>query len=911
MSDIAINTHPKLSWKGNALIYLVLPAFILACLSFHAWTLYVEHEQILEVEKAKAPEERTRLAAKILDEMVRQIQNEVDRAAEIVSKKDIQTVNAKLSEELSTLARKVNSFSIRCDKNIQCDPLYDSMTLVKEDDDITKLNSNRERELLVERVKRITSSEKKQGSEASVPTLYSTHIYGSAIALALPNESDEVTLWSTYYARSGHFQKPSDLGTGYTKNKKENDWFNRPMSSTYSRLKSLWVEPYPDEAGRTYMITYSSPILRSSDKKIIGVVTADLSINQLESIIQHLITDISVNELGLIFEKLTTGVSSKQLGLIMENLTEDVPSAQLKTIVQKMTPDMSPRESKKIVKELQQSISVAELEFFIQRLMSGLNGVDGFGALTYGDGTYVYHPQEQYVKNGESLKSVARKKNDADREEAARLAKMGQSGTISHISTTTKEESWYIVEPIKSSGWSLQNTFFKGSFYNKADLDKRRLNEVYLYTCAMLLLCWILALFINMIGWSVPLVWLLSTVASILLVAGIANTWGLALNVTKPKNNSDHVIDSVQAVEYRVKQYLKKPYAEERINIAVPTGIYVETIELKDANVVNMSGRIWQVHHNQCKQDCSAEPCKDVADELNDIVKRADKFSPKLVKGESCQSQCIKVCDYNHKKRADIGVQFGDAKNEKFTSLPMTVNENGDTIASWWFQADVAAKFDYSRYPLEIEYLKLDVQSRSDSGGVVLVPDVESYKFGSNRKPGLSENIFVPGWEVFRSYFTLELSENSEPTYGMAKSFDNNQFYDLYFNVGLKRIFLDAFISNLTPLIVVAIILFAVALLPNSIDISRILGICVSVFFVIVFSHLSIRRNISANEIFYLEYFFIWIYIALLLVPVDAFRETLGLRMPLFEYRNGLVYKVLYWPSLLGLFYFSTVAKFI
>ena len=151
---------------------------------------------------------------------------------------------------------------------------------------------------------------------------------------------------------------------------------------------------------------------------------------------------------------------------------------------------------------------------------------------------------------------------------------------------------------------------------------------------------------------------------------------------------------------------------------------------------------------------------------------------------------------------------------------------------------------------------------------------------------------------------------NENTNFGVERNFDQEKFPDLYYEIGFKRVFVDAFISNLTPLIVVAIVLFSLLLLPVDIDISRILGVCVSVFFVVVFAHLTIRRNISIGEIFYLEYFFFVIYFAILVVPINAFRMALKIPSRVFEYRNGLVPKVLYWPSILGIFFAITVLKF-
>jgi hypothetical protein len=132
----------------------------------------------------------------------------------------------------------------------------------------------------------------------------------------------------------------------------------------------------------------------------------------------------------------------------------------------------------------------------------------------------------------------------------------------------------------------------------------------------------------------------------------------------------------------------------------------------------------------------------------------------------------------------------------------------------------------------------------------------------------------------------------------------------LYYMIGIQRVFIHAFIANLTPLIVVSIILFSLALQSKTVPIGNMLSVCVAVFFVVVFSHLDIRKNIAAGEIFYLEYVYFVIYFTIILVPMDAFRFALGIRSRFFEYRNGLLANALYWLFVLGVFFVVTVMKF-
>ena len=78
---------------------------------------------------------------------------------------------------------------------------------------------------------------------------------------------------------------------------------------------------------------------------------------------------------------------------------------------------------------------------------------------------------------------------------------------------------------------------------------------------------------------------------------------------------------------------------------------------------------------------------------------------------------------------ADIkrGFRIGSAKNTKIVETDSYRLENG-VVVHWLFQADLRTQFDYSRYPLEIEHVGIQIQPLESDRNVFLVPDLGSYK---------------------------------------------------------------------------------------------------------------------------------------------------------------------------------------
>jgi hypothetical protein len=159
--------------------------------------------------------------------------------------------------------------------------------------------------------------------------------------------------------------------------------------------------------------------------------------------------------------------------------------------------------------------------------------------------------------------------------------------------------------------------------------------------------------------------------------------------------------------------------------------------------------------------------------------------------------------------------------------LTLYYNGNGEEVIHRQFQVDLLTEFDYSRYPLEVEHIDIKLLPCATDQNVIFVPDLDSYQFISPAlMPGLSKDVFIPGWEITGTFFMLKKTLKTT-SFGVDRNFDREIFPDLYFEIGVKRIFVDAFLSNLTPLIVVTIILFSVSLLPR---VLRLAGFLESVF---------------------------------------------------------------------------------
>ncbi len=304
--------------------------------------------------------------------------------------------------------------------------------------------------------------------------------------------------------------------------------------------------------------------------------------------------------------------------------------------------------------------------------------------------------------------------------------------------------------------------------------------------------------------------------------------------------------------------------------VFVPTGVFLETARFLDPSDVQITGYIWQRY--------------------NDLTT----------------------------KGLDRGFVLRDASDVKVAE-PFRQRQDEEEVLRWPFQATLHQNMDLAAYPLDQEELSLKLRHKDLDHNVVLTPDLGSYKILSAKaKPGLAAEFRIGGWRVLESFFDLGGTIEST-TFGLVRSVAKEDFPGLRFNVLLRRNLLDAFISNLSAIIIALILLFALQMVMTSdeklaslmqMTSGRLVNICVSMFFVIVFAHISVRRGLAAEEIFYLEYFYFATYLMILWVAIDSILFFKEKQIRWLRHRENLVLKLLFWPVVTGFLLATSVGTF-
>ncbi len=491
-------------------------------------------------------------------------------------------------------------------------------------------------------------------------------------------------------------------------------------------------------------------------------------------------------------------------------------------------------------------------------------GAMGYAVLVSRAGRFLSHPNEELVLSRVTARELAKQANDAVLLSLTERVLADERGLIEWTSPLTGSAAWYIFEPIPATGWKLVSAFLKDDIPLESTTPRRQL--ILAVSSAVVFLISAGALGLNVLRGQRRRLWMFSVTTSLILVAGIGCIWALALRYPGEAGGRSSITNDpvslkafTDALARRAAQRLVGPL------VFLPTGLHVESLRFSSRTAVEMRGFIWQ------------------------------RFDPQV--------------------HADLEHGFTLRGVSKLSvGEPITEWADAEKITRWPFETTLRVRFDYTKFPLMEERIRLQIAPRLLSKNIVLVPDLGAYPVLSPAaRPGLHRNAFLPGWEITRTFFHFE--PRTEATdFGLRSSSAKQNLPALYYSIEIHKNFIDSFVSNLIPLLMVAIVAFLVLMIVSH-DQERIgtglsLSVSGTLLFVVVLSHIGVRQKIATQEIIYLEYFYLVMYLAILWVAVYSILLAAHTNFWLIRHEENLLPRVMFWPGLLGVILTFTLVTF-
>ena len=374
--------------------------------------------------------------------------------------------------------------------------------------------------------------------------------------------------------------------------------------------------------------------------------------------------------------------------------------------------------------------------------------------------------------------------------------------------------------------------------------------------------------------------WLLSILISVTALVVIGLKWHEAIHVERDIEN---LLNSEADLVRIMSQLDTIEFRRNKEPVRIPTGLFIQSFDFTDSNDVNITGFIWE------KYPLGMEEV------------RKGVFFPEQVYSQDTIIE--KMYEFEDKSR-------------------------GHVLIGWYFDVTVRQYFDYSRYPLDVHSVWLRIWSKDfiHDDSLLHVPDFGAYDLvdrtdkskGLPKRFGLDEDIVPGGWVVDETFFNCK-NIRYDTDFGFDT--DEDQLYkELHFHIGIRRKFTNAFIINLVPLLIVALLLFSQVMMGTGeekranklgFNTTGVIATCSALFFVVMLAHIQVRSLFAGAGLVYIEYFYLIMYIVILFTALNAYVFSLGKlpRLNLIYYRDNFIAKLAFWPVVLWMMALVTVIK--
>ena len=360
------------------------------------------------------------------------------------------------------------------------------------------------------------------------------------------------------------------------------------------------------------------------------------------------------------------------------------------------------------------------------------------------------------------------------------------------------------------------------------------------------------------------ILWSVSFLISLVLAGIIGRLWYLEDAAYEP--NKCQLTDELSAQKDFEKKRNLADYPPDTILHPVYTGVFIQSLEFEDANDVNLTGYVWQRYNPKDIDDPPGIVFPEVVDSASNIIPRKEKEEYRLIVGDK-------------------------------------------EVAGWYFEVTLRQSFDYKKYPIDHKTVWIRMWPRNFLKRFYLLPDFAAYKSTEIEDAfGYDEDIVLGAWKIEETFFDYHLPDY-DTNFGIIQDTNPKVFPELYFNIVLKRKFMNEFIISLVPLLTVATLLFLIMLSVTTdkkqaerFDLSTlgVIGVNSALFFVVIIAHIQLRREFLGSGLVYLEYFYLLMYCYILVVTMDTYFVLSGRKSRIMHYKDHLIPKLLYWPLFFG-----------
>lgn len=496
-------------------------------------------------------------------------------------------------------------------------------------------------------------------------------------------------------------------------------------------------------------------------------------------------------------------------------------------------------------------------------------GKTGFGMITSTEGTFLAHPINEYIGTTK-LDSLMIKENSQAIKNVYKSIKDGKKGYV-EFHDEDKGKTLFFYDNITSSDWGIGLMFYKNDLLD----DNKQLHRKYILISIFLSLFFLslILIYYNKDYLDEGEIWRLSILTTILLVSNLFLVGYLQHNSTQIKieTETSPISDNETLSKFVTEQIQKTEQLKTKNLISIPTGIFVQKLEFEDSYNLNIGGTIWQKYPEE------------IIDNV-EVGFNLPQLSP-----------------------------FAEASNiEEIyrTKIESLEGESTYVLVGYDFRVTLKLNLKYADFPFDKRHISIEIVPKNNNDRLLFVPDLSAYTYTSpSQKSGLNNKIEISGSEIIESYFNYSV-ETYDADFGYGKKALFEEVPILHFNINLKRILLNSFVTYLIPIAVCLIMVFIlIYACHKSQERQGIIESMAAFFFVLIFSHIDLRKEIVTADLIYIEYFYFVSYFMLIISTFNMITYTKN-KSAIFDFNENQLFKAIFFPIFILIMLLITLFKF-
>lgn len=481
-------------------------------------------------------------------------------------------------------------------------------------------------------------------------------------------------------------------------------------------------------------------------------------------------------------------------------------------------------------------------------------GKQSYGFLVSKRGKFIAHPVEDLYRKEKNIFDVAKELKNKQLETFGYEIQRKNFGFLPYKDPLSGQSSILFYRALPGIDCVLGIVFIQDELF----LTQKTLLKRDKIAIALALIFILLLLIIFYVIHAHNLVRALVTgavLSSFLLIAGIAYFWFIQQTESVTLSGADIPIfdeHMLQKILPRRNIAQKEGQLNDQAYIFIKTGIVIDHLEQIFNTRIALSGKIWQRYPLSTKQFID-----------RDFIIPQNK----------------------------IGFQ---------KKLILQQKNGNEELYIWRFTGDIAQEKLIERpFPFDRQSASLTIDHPSLCGHVVLVPDFDGYPtLAPQALPGLECGNSLTDWSLEKAFFSISPYDQAVRMETM-QSQSTCKKYALIYHIQASRYLFSLLIMYLLPLLVSLLMFFFNLCMMRRNYIMIALSIMSGNFLSLIFAHSALRNAVPGAQVLYLEFFYIVAYVLVVLLAINLLLFSQPKRVPLIEYQDNLIAKVIFLPTFL------------